>query len=125
MVHWPPQPSGGRRVQPGLSSSVHQCQCRTCQEGRDLTIMEYHHTINLLLSRLNEPQRRWYVATLAQGPHAISLRELTRITGLDRNTIRRGCREVADGCAELPSERQRRVGGGRPAAEKKIPPSKP
>jgi hypothetical protein len=44
---------------------------------------------------------------------------------LDRNTIRRGCREVADGCGVLPSERQRRVGGGRPAAEKKTLPSKP
>lgn len=112
-------------MQPELPSSVHQCQCGTCQEGRDLIMMEYHHTINLLLSRLNEPQRRWYVATLAQGPHAIGLRELTRITGLDRNTIRRGCREVADGCAELSSERQRRPGGGRPTAEKKTPPSKP
>jgi hypothetical protein len=95
-----------------------------CQEGRDLTLMEYHHTINLLLSRLNEPQRRWYVASLAQGPHAISVRELARITGVDRKTIRRGCREVADGCAALPPERQRRPGGGQPAAEKKIARSK-
>lgn len=87
--------------------------------------MEYHHTINVLLSRLTEPQRRWYVATLAQGPHALSLYQLVRITGLDRNTIRRGCRDVADGCADVPQGRQRRPGGGQPAAEKKIPPSKP
>jgi hypothetical protein len=87
--------------------------------------MEYHHTINLVLSRLSEPQRRWYVATLAQGPHAMGLRHLTRITGLDRNTIRRGCRELADGLADLPPARQRRAGAGHPAAEKKTRNSKP
>jgi hypothetical protein len=87
--------------------------------------MEYHHTINLVLSRLTEPQRRWYAAALAQGPHALGLRQLARITGLDRNTIRRGCREVADGFADLPPHRQRRVGSGQKAAEKKIRRSKP
>jgi len=81
--------------------------------------MEYHHTINLLLSRLSEPQRRWYVASLAQGPYALGLRQLSLITGLDRNTIRRGIREVADGLSDLPPNRQRREGGGQKAAEKK------
>jgi len=102
------------------SSTIHQCQCRTCQDGSDLAIMEYHHTINLILSRLTEPQRRWYVATLAQGPHALSLHHLTRITGMDRQTIRRGRQELADGFADLPPQRQRRAGGGQKAAEKKI-----
>jgi hypothetical protein len=87
--------------------------------------MEYHHTINLLLNRLTEPQRRWYVASLAQGPHALGLRQLSLITGLDRNTIRRGVREIADGLADLPPERQRRPGGGQKAAEKKTPNLKP
>jgi hypothetical protein len=112
-------------VVPGALSIVHQCQCRICHEGSDPEIMEYHHTINLVLSRLTEPQRRWYVAALAQGPHALGLRQLVRITGLDRNTIRRGCRELADGFADLPANRQRRLGGGQPAAEKKTRGSKP
>lgn len=87
--------------------------------------MEYHHTINLLLSRLTEPQRRWYVASLAQGPYALGLRQLSLITGLDRNTIRRGAREVAAGLADLAPNRQRRDGGGQPAAEKKTRTLKP
>ena len=109
----------------GALSTVRQCQCRICHDGSDPEIMEYHHTINLVLSRLTEPQRRWYVATLARGPHALGLRHLARITGLDRNTIRRGCRELTDGFADLPPQRQRRVGGGQPAAEKKTRSSKP
>jgi hypothetical protein len=106
-------------VKPEAWTSVHQCQCRICGEGSDPFVMEYHHTINLLLSRLTEPQRRWYVASLAQGPHALGLRQLSLITGLDRNTIRRGVREVTDGLADLPPNRQRREGAGRGAAEKK------
>jgi len=108
----------------GASSTIHQCQCRTCQDSSDLAVMEHHHTINLILSRLTEPQRRWYVATLAQGPHALSLHQLARITGLDRQTIRRGRQELADGFADLPVQRQRRAGGGQKAAEKKISRSK-
>lgn len=108
----------------GAASTIHQCQCRICHNGSDLALMEYHHTINLILSRLNEPQRRWYVATLAQGPHALSLHELARITGMERQTIRRGRQELADGLADVPPERQRCAGAGQPAAEKKTRRSK-
>jgi hypothetical protein len=45
---------------------------------------------------------------------------LARITGLDRKTIRRGRREVIAGLAELAPDRQRRSGGGRLSAEKKM-----
>lgn len=106
------------------ASPIRQCQCRTCQDGSDLAIMEHHHTINLILSRLTEPQRRWYVASLTQGPHAFSLHQLARITGLDRQTIRRGRQELADGLADLPPQRLRREGAGQKAAEKKIRRSK-
>ena len=42
---------------------IHQCECETCKAGFDAEIKERHQRINLFLSRLNEPQRRWYVAT--------------------------------------------------------------
>jgi len=100
-------------------ATIHQCQCALCQDGSDYALIEYHQIINLVLSRLTEPQRRWYVATLAQGPHGLPLRQLVRITGIDRNTIRRGCRELAAGLAALPSDRQRRAGAGQKPAEKK------
>jgi hypothetical protein len=82
--------------------------------------MPCHQQINLFLSRLTEPQRRWYVATLAHEPSGPSDSELARITGLDRKTIQRGRRELATGLMDHPPARQRRAGGGRPRAEKKI-----
>jgi len=102
--------------------AVHQCGCLVCQASTDPAIVRQHAGINLLLSRLTEPQRRWYVASLSQGPHAPSDRQLARITGLHPETIRRGRAELAAGLPDLAAGRQRQPGGGRPAAEKKIRP---
>lgn len=99
---------------------LHTCECAICQAEADQTIREQHQRINLFLSRLSEPQRRWYVGMLSQEPDSPSDVALARITGLDRKTIRRGRREVLAGLADLPPDRQRRRGGGRLAAEKKI-----
>jgi hypothetical protein len=102
--------------------TVHQCQCQVCQEGTNPRLAGHHHQVNLLLSRLNEPQRRWYVATLALAPDAPSERELSRITGLDEKTIQRGRQEMQEQLRQVPPDRQRQEGGGRPAAEKKTKP---
>ena len=102
---------------------VHRCACAACQAGADPALARHHHQINLLLSRMSEPQRRWYVATLAGDPHAPSLSALARITGLDPKTIQRGRQELAAELADHPPTRQRHPGGGRPRAEKKIRPS--
>lgn len=99
---------------------LHTCECAICQAEADQTIREQHQRINLFLSRLSEPQRRWYVGMLSQEPDSPSDVALARITGLDRKTIRRGRREVLAGLADLPPDRQRRRGAGRLAAEKKI-----
>jgi hypothetical protein len=72
---------------------------------------------------MTEPQRRWYVGTLADDPQGPSISELARITGLDRKTIQLGRDELAGGLVDHPPTRQRRPGGGRPRAEKKIPTS--
>jgi len=106
-------------------AQVHPCQCQVCLAGDDLTIQLHHERINLLLSRLTEPQRRWYVGTLAQAPDSPGIRQLARITGLDPKTIRRGRRELEAGLVDRPADRQRRVGAGPPTAEKKTPRSKP
>ncbi len=81
--------------------------------------MRYHQQINLLLSRLNEPQRRWYVAVLSQEPASPSDVQLALITGVDEKTIRRGRQELAADLQTVPADRQRQIGGGRPRAEKK------
>jgi hypothetical protein len=77
--------------------------------------------MNLFLSRLTEPQRRWYVGMLSLEPDSPSDSHLARITGPDRKTIRRGRSEIEAGLALAPTTRQRRSGGGRPTAEKKTP----
>lgn len=105
-------------------SPVHPCQCRVCQAGDDLDLQLHHERITLLLCRLTEPQRRWYVGTLAQAPDSPGIRQLAIITGLDPKTIRRERRESATGLADLPVERQRRAGAGTPTTEKKTQTSK-
>jgi hypothetical protein len=101
--------------------TIHQCECDICKAGTDLETAQHHHQMNLFLSRLNEPQRRWYVGLLSQRPESPSDRQLSLITGLDEKTIRRGRNELEAGLDDLPLDRQRREGGGRPPAEKKTP----
>lgn len=101
------------------SRALHECECSICQQQSDPEIVPYHRQINLFLSRLNEPQRRWYVAVLSQEPGAPSDVELSRITGLDEKTIWRGRQELEADLLNVPLDRQRAVGGGRPLAEKK------
>jgi hypothetical protein len=82
--------------------------------------MRYHEQINLFLSRLNEPQRRWYVGVISEAADSPSDRQLSLITGLDEKTIQRGRHELAANLADAPAVKQRHPGGGRPRAEKKI-----
>jgi hypothetical protein len=90
-----------------------------CQQQTDVEIMRYHRQINLLLSRLAEPQRRWYVSVLSQEPDSPSDSQLSLITGLDEKTIQRGRREMENDLLDVPLGRQRQVGGGRLLSEKK------
>jgi hypothetical protein len=77
--------------------------------------------MNLLMSRLDEQQRRWYAAVESSKVGHGGDRTLSRITGLDVDTIRRGRRELADDLEGRPADRVRLPGGGRPAVEKKAP----
>ena len=99
--------------------TVHQCECDICQAGTDTETIRHHRQMNLFLSRLNEPQRRWYAGLLSQKAGSTSGRQLSLITGLDEDTIRRGRRELEADLTDAPNDRQRREGGGRPPAEKK------
>jgi hypothetical protein len=101
--------------------TIHQCGCDVCGTKSDPEVVQHHRQMNLVLSRLNEPQRRWYVGFFSQKPGSPSDRRLSLITGMDEKTIRRGRRELEAGLTDVPADRQRRNGSGRPAAEKKIP----
>jgi hypothetical protein len=76
--------------------------------------------MNLLLSRLDERQRRWYLAVESQRLGHGAERLLFEITGVDEKTIRRGREELAASLVDQPTDRVRRPGGGRPTTEKKI-----
>ncbi len=99
---------------------IHQCQCPTCQQEAAHPDQALHRQMNLLLSRLDEQQRRWYVAVEANriGTHGDEL--LAQITGMDAKTIHRGRQELEHDLAERPTDRVRLPGGGRPTAEKKM-----
>lgn len=105
-------------------ASVHVCQCAICRgpEARPERLL--HHRMNLLLSRMDEQQRRWYGAleSLRVG-HGGDV-SLAEITGLNVETIRRGRQELENQLQDRPANRIRLPGGGRPPVEKKTPPSK-
>jgi hypothetical protein len=102
-----------------MSAQVHECQCPECLQSKDQPDWQIHHQMNIFLSRLDEQQRRWYVALESKkvGYGGDSL--LALITGLDVETIRRGRRELDEELASRPAAGVRQVGGGRPTVEKK------
>jgi hypothetical protein len=98
---------------------IHECECDLCRRPEPHPDRERHRQMNLFLSRLDEQQRRWYVALEAERIGHGGERLLSQITGLDGKTIRRGLQELAAGLADRPPDRVRLPGGGRPASEKK------
>ena len=105
--------------------SVRECQCPACLQSPDHPAWQLHHQMNVLLSRLDEQQRRWYVALESKRVGHGGDTLLGQITGLDVETIRRGRRELDDELAQRPVERTREAGGGRPPVEKKTRSSRP
>ena len=80
--------------------------------------------MNLLLSRLDEQQRRWYVALEAKKLGHGGANLMSQITGLHVETIRRGREELDSELTSRPMDRVRLPGGGRPPVEKKRQASK-
>ena len=80
--------------------------------------------MNVFLDRLDEQQRRWYVALESQkiGHGGDTL--LSQITGMNVETIRCGRQELDAEQNDRPAERIRTAGGGQPSAEKKTHSSK-
>src|SRR3954447_23239171 len=104
---------------------VHQCRCPACLLAGDSPQGSLHARMNLLLSRLDEQQRRWYVALESTRVGYGGDRLLSLITGMDVQTIRRGRRELEDSLHRRPTDRGRLPGAGRPPVEKKSRTSPP
>jgi hypothetical protein len=99
---------------------VHVCSCSICEQHPRAVVAREHRIINRLLASADERLRRLLVGFFARqrGPGGIV--ELERITGIDRNTIAKGQKELCQ-ATPLPPERIRRPGAGRKTLEEKRP----
>ena len=99
---------------------VHCCSCSRCRSQPDGPTAKQHRALNDLVATLDERSRRLVVGLLAKQHGRGGITRFARITGLSRDTIRRGQRELAH-----PDQRAvgriRRPGGGRQRVEKKCP----
>ncbi len=102
------------------SLTVHDCGCPDCRAGEHPE-RDSHWQLNLLLSCLDEQQRRWVAAREAMRLGHGGFQRIAEITGLHPETIRRGRDELDEDLRTRPAHRVRRPGGGRPRLEKKIP----
>src|SRR6266700_1123858 len=72
-----------------MPAEIHECGCGPCTRDEAHPGREYHRHMNLLLSRLDEQQRRWYLAVESER-FGYGAGILFEITGVDEKTIRRG-----------------------------------
>jgi len=98
---------------------VYRCQCENCRQSEYHPDQKSHHLMNLFLSRLDEQQRRWYVAVEVEKLGHGGAEHMSKVTGMNVNTIRKGRREIAEDLRTRPVERVRLLGGGRKPVEKK------
>lgn len=104
--------------------SIHECQCENCQQAETHPEQIIHQQMNLLLSRMDEQQRRWYASIEAKKIGHGGATEISKITGISVETIRRGRNELDANLESRPSDRIRKLGGGRKEIEKKNQESK-
>jgi hypothetical protein len=99
--------------------TVHECGCPDCRAGEHAE-RDDHRQLNLLLSRLDEQQRRWAAAREAMRLGHGGFQRIAEITGMHPETIRRGRDELENQLEGRPADRIRLPGGGRPRIEKRI-----
>lgn len=98
---------------------MYSCNCPICQGDESHRDQTLHHQMNMLLSRLDEQQRRWYVAVEAKRLGHGGIEQVVQITGISAKTIRRGMQELEAELSTRPRDRVRLTGGGRHRVEKK------
>lgn len=108
-----------------MAAEIYQCKCQICRSEAEHPEKGIHHQMNLLMSRMDEQQRRWYAAVEANRLGHGGVKAVSQITGLDAKTIRRGQQELGQEFAGRPVEGVRLPGAGRPPVEKKTRSLKP
>lgn len=93
---------------------IPQCQCKICTQPQTHLEKELHYQMNLLINRLDEQQRRWYVGLEAKKMGRGGAKRLSQITEMNVDTIRRGRSELGKNMVNRPRNRVRLPGAGRP-----------
>ena len=96
---------------------IHNCICESCQLHPYGKTAKQHQAINRVLLELNERNKRRFVGVLANQRGRGGTSQLSKVTGLSRTTIARGCSEIEHSNRKLCSG-IRRSGAGRPLVEK-------
>jgi hypothetical protein len=91
-----------------MPTEIVHCECVHCRQDGDHPDCVLHTRMNLLMSWLDELQRRWYAALEAKRLGRGGDRLVAQITGLDEKTIRPGRAELNASLADCPDERVRR-----------------
>ncbi len=102
------------------SKPVHKCRCSECVEQPNGETALLHTSINRLVAALDEKHRRQFAGLLASQFGHGGVQYISKITGLHRETISRGKREIERANVALDG-RIRAPGGGRHQVEKKNP----
>jgi hypothetical protein len=103
-------------MSPKPSKRPYVCQCRRCVRSPNGPVAQLHSSINDLVSILNEKERRQFVGLLALQLGHGGIQTMVEVTGLSRNTIARGRREIKAGDS---GGLIRAAGAGRLRVEKK------
>ena len=101
------------------TKSPHQCHCPDCLAHPRGKTARSHRSINRLAAALDEKHRRQFIGLWAAQLGHGGIQWMARVTGLDRDTIARGQRELNR--ADPTPGRIRAPGAGRPRVEKKVP----
>ncbi len=96
----------------------HKCGCSECVERPNGETALLHTSINRLVVELDEKHRRQFVGLLASQLGHGGIEYVSKITGLHRQTIARGKREIEQAHVAL-AGRIRDRGGGRHKVGKK------
>lgn len=96
----------------------HRCICLVCQQHPYSGIAKEHRAINRVMLTSHEKNRRRFAGVLAQQWVHGGIQRVIEITGLSRNTIRRGQKEAQHREPRRERLRVRCAGGGRKRVEK-------
>ena len=83
-----------------------------------ITTPDWFDHVPLVLSELDEKQRRWVAGLLSEALGRGGTKQVAELSGLNPKTIRQGRIDLGNQLAGYPKARIRRSGAGRPPAKK-------